>query len=426
MRPTRSMRFAPMTVGLVWISCALFIGTYYENGSKDKGDAAEQFDWGQSLPKTILLPTGPEGEMEPVEDLHGPFDLWDGDWYRVIIGAFHHGGLFHLIGNGWVLLYLGRIIEPRMSRLGYLCFFMGSAAVAAIPDALAGHYAIGLSGVGYAMFGLLLVWRDRDEEVAKECPYSLVILAGISLVGGQLLTYAEVLPIANMAHYTGLIYGWVWGQAFQGAGERTLFRFLFSVSHFALIPAFWLIVNPFWSGAWHYYQAYDNRGSSFSDDAERRRRIECLQAAVVWDPSLDGAWLKLSEYTLLHSGARNSLRVAMEGLKQNRNDPELMDFLVDLWSLELKESEREAANQIIEQVFEDEAAAWNRILHREVDPVIARMRWQNEDLARLTGPLPFEAEPALTLVKTPFQPEDPEPIEFDPDAPDSALGGQML
>src|SRR3990172_7276516 len=169
-----------------------------------------------------------EGRMVPVPQMSGPFDLWDGQWWRVPISGFHHGGILHLVMNCLGIVALGRLLEPRMGRTGYAAFFLSATAFSMLPEFLLENQAVGLSGAIFAMFGALLVLRTRDWQVAEVMTPSVVQFGFVWLVGCVVATQLDVIHIANAAHFTGLAYGWLAGQVYFGRfAARGLARWIF-------------------------------------------------------------------------------------------------------------------------------------------------------------------------------------------------------
>ena len=102
------------------------------------------------------------------DEVHGPFDLWDGPWWRWVripISAFHHANMLHLFFNVSTLWFLGPLLERRLRRVTYLGFWFFAAVVPFLPEYFLEHYPIGLSGVACAMFGWCLVERHFDAAV---------------------------------------------------------------------------------------------------------------------------------------------------------------------------------------------------------------------------------------------------------------------
>jgi rhomboid protease GluP len=418
MRVSRSIKLAPMTVGTVWAACFLFIAVMvrmeeHPNAANPRGEAQRDLGATGTLTQFKLI-TNKQGRVERIARFSGPFEIWSGQWWRIPVNAFHHGDLLHLLLNGFALLYLGRIIEPRLGKWKSLLFYLFAATISILAETLVGNDAIGLSGVAYAQIGLLMVWRDRDPEVAEEFPFSLMVFAGLWLVGCQIATYAGVLSIANLAHYAGLVYGWLYGQALLASPRAALPRFLFSVGHLLLIPAFWFAMNPFWSGNWHWY---------LSDQAHvsPRRRFERIQAAVLHDRSLARAWNELAREFLYMRDQHAAFQVALEGLRHNPNDADLADLIVSLWADARLNSSPVDFERMVSVVFEEDADRWSRRFRSRVDPLVNRLSWSQRDLERLVGYVPLTDPPLPKQSSRQF----PAP-ETDPDTPDSALGGTTM
>lgn len=505
MRLPPSMRIAPVTVALVWAACIVCVGAYLD---KDRlpGDERGNLDtarraWGANTPRQIVVipiddshaPTDSAAENVksskiPIEGLDGPFDIWDVQHpqpWRILVNVLHHGSLLHLLMNGWALIFLGRIIEPRMGRIRFVVFLLASAAVSRVASELIGSYSIGLSGVAYAMVGLLMVWRDHDEHVAQEFPISLVAFCGAWLLICQVLTYTDLWRIDNLGHYSGLIYGWLWGQAWLGGRDSLLFRFLFSVGHLAIVPAVWFLMHPFWNGTWYWYLAREQVPKSEAAVKSRiqllqrierlqsanlanpwlesewndlipkikplktisRRRIERLQTAVLRDPSLAGAWNDLSreierlgwlkaislprpQISTQSPGAgwhRDAFRVAMQGLRHNRSNNTLRQRVIDQF-IALPPDQAVA---IVNDVCGAEAKDWLAMIHGQADPILNRDEWTGERLAGLfVEPQPAVPLAAISSIQDEVRKLDddtpPENPTVDPDDPNSAALGELL
>src|SRR5262249_4133408 len=108
----------------------------------------------------------------------------------------------------------GRALEEWMGWLRYLGFFilagMGSSAAEFLYSPAP---AIGLSGVGYAMFGLLLALRRDTGFAAELMQPPIVQLFVFWFFLCIVLTYSGAMPVANIAHGAGAVIGWLLGQA---------------------------------------------------------------------------------------------------------------------------------------------------------------------------------------------------------------------
>ncbi len=108
-------------------------------------------------------------------NLAGPFDLWDGEWWRIPVSNFHHTDVLHLLMNLAFVSYFGTILESRWGSLKYLALIVGSVFVVLLPEYLAGRVAVGYSGVACAIFGALWAMRRRDPVVGELLTNEVII-----------------------------------------------------------------------------------------------------------------------------------------------------------------------------------------------------------------------------------------------------------
>jgi len=417
----RILKQAPISVCLIWTACILFVGVWSETTPAKNGFESALRKWGASVELVKIRADDQSRQWEEVPATSGPMDVWDGEWWRLLVSNLHHGGWMHLMLNTTALLICGRILERRMGFFLYLTLIISSAFVVIAVSSLFAENGVGLSGILYAMVGLLFVWRDRDTQVAEEFPITMVIGAGAWLMICQLLTYFDVWPIGNVAHYTGFIYGWLWGQVYLEEKQKLIFRFLFGTGHVLLIPAFWFVMNPFWNGAWHYYMA-NQPGVS------ERQQMERLQTACLLKPGIGEAWWQLSRLYDKNNDPRLAMRVAMEGLKHNRDSSLLLDQTVGLWIQDAQTNAEPIGELLVQQVFGGEAEVWNQKLTRRTDSLMNRLSWEPEDLLELLGQdqssvLSDSIANELFQGSTPETEPAPKPL---PGAPDSALEREIF
>ena len=140
--------------------------------------------------------------------------------WTVLTYAFVHGGLFHLLFNGFALFSFGPSVERRMGGPAFLLYFaycvVGAAAFAMIVDRVTPVPPfIGASG---GVLGVILAYSvihpDR-ELIAFPIPVPMrartfVILIGIYDLCGMLFLRSIFNDgIAHEAHLGGLAFGWL-------------------------------------------------------------------------------------------------------------------------------------------------------------------------------------------------------------------------
>lgn len=187
-----------------------------------------------------------------VFSMYGFATLLDGQWYRLITSAFLHGGVMHLLFNGYAMFLLGQQLERWLGHGRLLTLWVVGALAGSVMSLLfdPGQPSVGASGAIFALFGAVFVIGRRLRLDMR----MILVLLGINLV----ITFL-VPSIAWTAHIGGLVAGLAIGAVFaylptrstDQAGRRTLVHALM-VALFvvllavlvALAPTLWLIMLP--------------------------------------------------------------------------------------------------------------------------------------------------------------------------------------
>lgn len=209
-----------------------------------------------------------------------PDAIWDGRLWGLVTTVFIHGDWLHLLFNMIWLYQLGRILENTLSPVVYLLFLVSAAVVGSTCEMLiSGSTGIGMSGVVYAMFGLM--WAGRGGvpawgAVATPENLRLFVLWGLFCVGA---TWLNLLHIANGAHGGGFLFGLCIGFLFFSPRRRHVWAaplaLLLAASVLAVTWLPWSRDWTFWKGnhefqRGHYAQAirWYNASLSRGGDAE--------------------------------------------------------------------------------------------------------------------------------------------------------------
>jgi membrane associated rhomboid family serine protease len=352
---------------------------------------------GAAVTLTLLKPEKPgeaKSPMVPVKDLHGQFDLWDGQWWRIPINGLLHANLFHLVTNVLALWALGGLLEPRMQRGWYLAFFFSALVVSLLPEFLLEDDVVGISGALCAQFGMLLPMRRRDWRLREVLNDNAVRTMLIFLVACIPLTMFDIIRIANVAHFSGLFYGWIAGQVFFGTlAAQWVWRAMFFAAHASIPAAVFAIVHPTWNARYFWYEAHHaavaGNGNQYEADLER---------AVAIDPGLVECWNELARHQAGNQGGLlDAWRTTLKGLQYNRSNDTGVEIAREIFGqIPTVEGRREAI-QILQQAFPDDPANWQARLTRGV------------------------ASPPLTPALKALLPPEP---RFNPDAPDRAAAGR--
>ncbi len=213
--------------------------------------------------------------LDPVARLASPSPgaIWSGQYFLLLTAIFAHGGLLHILFNMMWLYQLGWILEATLSRPAWVAFLLLSGLVACCAElAFSGVPGIGMSGVVYAMFGLM--WAGRREKPlwrAVATPGNLKLLVGWGIFC-VIATWAHWMPVANFAHGAGFLFGIACGSLFVAKRWRAL-----SGATLALLCAlsFLSVTKLPWLGEWYLWRG---------DEAYRSGNVE--SAAALYEKSL--------------------------------------------------------------------------------------------------------------------------------------------
>ncbi len=139
--------------------------------------------------------------------------------WRLVTSALPHGDPFHLLFNLYWLWVFGTALEERLGRLALLGLFTVLAVASSAAEYAVGDGGIGLSGVGYGLFGLLYALRrdPRFEGTIDSRTVQLFIAWFFVCIA---LTYAKLWQIGNTAHGVGAVLGFVIGHAVAARRRR--------------------------------------------------------------------------------------------------------------------------------------------------------------------------------------------------------------
>lgn len=218
--------FAPkapkLTIALILLSIVVSLVTDFMNAKGRKGLGVT------TLRQMSFVDLDREKPNE-IASLDPLATIKRGEVWRVITPIFLHGNPIHLLFNMMMLFQFGRLLEQREGTflLGGIILITAAfsnclqGCVPASPMGLAwlGGSPVfgGMSGVVYGLFGYLWAKSSiRPDRLPQVAP-SFVLIMLIWMIAG----FANVLgPVANLAHFGGLVAGLVLGFLFQNAGRK--------------------------------------------------------------------------------------------------------------------------------------------------------------------------------------------------------------
>lgn len=339
----RDFRLAPVTFSLLAASVALFFAVEIHKSRSDDSLAGHP-----AFGAIVQLQLASRSETE----VHGPFDLWDGPWWRwlkIPLSAFHHVNLLHLACNASSIWFFGPLVEHRLGRVRLLLFWFFAATVPFVGEYFLMHSPIGLSGVACALFGWCLWERHFDSSIAYRVHDGVIRSTWFFLFGCIVATTAGLIQIANLAHFAGVGYGWLTARASRSRPGR----WALMAGHLVLPLAIWGVMHPFWNS--HYFVFMARQTTSKARDLSAG--VPFLQKALALDPSLPRAWESLAQERTLQGDVVNAWKFASEGVFHNRSDDRLERLARILWP-SIPESERSNARDWFDKRFGNDAPFW--------------------------------------------------------------------
>lgn len=143
------------------------------------------------------------------------FLIWQGQWWRLVMPIFLHGGLLHIAMNTWVLMDIGPQLEELYGSARYLFLYVATGIAGFLASTVWNIYTlqgygigIGASGALMGLIGALLALTTRRGG------------AYMQMIRGQLLRWVAyilifgiiVSGVDNAAHIGGLAAGFLVGR----------------------------------------------------------------------------------------------------------------------------------------------------------------------------------------------------------------------
>ena len=346
--------------------------------------------------------------------------LWDGAWWTILTTNFHHGNVIHLALNVTFLWWLGRLLETRLGSWRYALFCLSSLAVSGAVQALFAP-SVGLSGMLFAQFGLVWGWRRTDAWLQGYIRDEQILWGLIWLFLCLPLTWFNILPVGNAAHFSGCGYGLLTAQVCFGSRRARPWKPVFLISHVCLVPAFYFLIHPVWNGMYHW-----RRGDVEQRPAVRLRHYE---NAILCDPNLTGPWINLAIISEQTGDPHAAWDWILRGIRQHPSFQKAIDIARDLGSQFPNRPEREIARRRLREIFGDQAPVWEQRLlppddlpvMRPIKPGAKRPQVNSEPEPDTTVPFSLPVR-ALDELRRPSK-KLPAP---DPDAPGSAEEGRAV
>lgn len=148
-------------------------------------------------------------------------------WFTSIF-AHDTSSIFHLLGNGIVLLFFGPLLEKIIGSKSFLKLFVFSGVVAGLSQILIAMSlgstiagVLGASGAILCILGVLTVYKpDMSVYLYFMIPVPLWLITAGYAVFSVIGVLSVGSGIAHMAHLSGLIIGLVYGYKYKDSYDN--------------------------------------------------------------------------------------------------------------------------------------------------------------------------------------------------------------
>lgn len=146
--------------------------------------------------------------------------IWTGQLWRPFTTSLLHANPLHAAFNIYWLLIFGPALEHRFGSYRMLGLIVLLGYVSMLPEYIIGSYhrdkpimIVGLSGIVYGLFGMVWIgrrWRSEFRDICDDMTVNLLVAWFFLCI---VLTYTEVMNVANIAHGAGAGFGVLYGLA---------------------------------------------------------------------------------------------------------------------------------------------------------------------------------------------------------------------
>jgi membrane associated rhomboid family serine protease len=219
-------------------------------------------------------------------------DIRRGQLWRLLTSALPHGSFLHLAFNVYWIWVFGTLVEEIFGHIKTLAIFILLAVAANGAEYAVLSGGIGLSGIGYGLFGLLWVLSRHDRRFTDVIDQNTIGLFVVWFFICIFLTVSGT-PIANVAHGMGAVAGALLGWAISAPSRQ---RHTASAALTALVAAVfagatfarpWINLSKE-GGTDEGQLAYDALMANHNDEA-----LRWLRDAIRMQPQVASYWFNI-------------------------------------------------------------------------------------------------------------------------------------
>lgn len=298
-------------------------------------------------------------------------DIFNGSYWGLVSSNFLHTELWHIAFNLYWLWFFGKKIEFEISKPYFGLLILTSALASSIAQlAFSDSTGIGLSGIGYALFGFIFVKRKTTEAYKNYLNKNIISLFIFWLVLCIILTGTKVWTVGNAAHVGGLLWGMTMAYISRFSNYK---KWAIGIILFAVLASsvFW---SPF-SISWLSHRAYELHKNQKVDEA-----ILVYKKILHRDPDNEFAKTNLKQLEIhqleqtaydLHKNqkADEAIQVYREILNR---DPDNDFAKTNLKQLEIQQLQVKAVELYSNHKYKETRQVYEQILSMDKDNELAK------------------------------------------------------
>lgn len=159
----------------------------------------------------IALSLGWWAHRVPVEAIEMSSAAWHGEPWRLFTSTLLHADVLHLVFDVYWLWVFGTLVEESFGSLATLGIYLLLGGGSNAAEWALAQGGVGLSGVGYGLFGMLWVLSRRTQRFAGVIDQPTIQLFVAWFFLCIVFTVTDIMPIGNVAHGSGWLLGTLLG-----------------------------------------------------------------------------------------------------------------------------------------------------------------------------------------------------------------------
>ncbi len=214
--------------------------------------------------------------------------------WRLLTCTLIHAGYFHLFFNLCWLWLFGTKIETEFGHGRALAIFVLLGAGSMAAELALFHGGVGLSGVGYGLFGLLWVLSRTDRRFYDSVDRRVVELMVGWFFFCILMTVSKTMPVANVAHGVGCLLGVLLGWTISARQRLAKFqRGAVLAGVFLFCMAGGTVARPYVNLSSDYAAQLAYQGYVALERGDSRQAVDLYERAVAKNPNVFEWWNNL-------------------------------------------------------------------------------------------------------------------------------------